>query len=161
MESHDALELPKYFLQPGYIFISKEPHLVHTVLGSCVSVCVWDAKKLYGGMNHYIYDRFRKERNTRYGDVSIPYLIKLMHQEGSKITDLKVHLLGGAQNPNLGSSLGKLNSELAVEYFGKNGIEVLSKDLGGVLGRKVVFNNSTGEILVYKLNRIRNEDWYE
>jgi len=153
-------EIPKYFLQPGYIFISREPYLIHTVLGSCVSVCVWDSRSKIGGMNHYIYDKTRKIRNTRYGEVSLPYLIKIMLKEGAKKENLKVHLLGGAQNPNLGSSLGKANADFAISYLRKINVEIISEDLGGELGRKVVFNNLTGEIIVYKLNRIRSEDWY-
>ena len=35
----------KYYLKPGYIFFSSEGHILETVLGSCVSVCLFDNKK--------------------------------------------------------------------------------------------------------------------
>ncbi|HPE67752.1 MAG TPA: chemotaxis protein CheD [Thermotogota bacterium] len=160
MDPWNPDEVPKYFLQPGFIFVSKEPHLIHTVLGSCVAICIWDQVGQFGGMNHYIYDRAKKERSARYGDVSIPHLVRMMLEMGSKKFNLKVHILGGAQNPQLGSSLGRLNAQLAVDYFEHSPIEVLSKDVGGVLGRKVVFNNLNGEIMVFKLKKIREDDWF-
>ena len=39
-------------------------------------------------------------------------------------------------------------------------IEVLTRDVKGQYGRKVVFNSGTGEILVTKINEIRKDDWY-
>ena len=160
MDPWDKEETAKYFLQPGYIFVSREPYMINAVLGSCVAICIWDKANHFGGMNHYIYDRARNERTAKFGDVSIPHLIKLMLQMGSKKTDIKVHILGGAQNPQLGSSLGEANSKLATDYFEKSPFEILSTDIGGILGRKVIFNNINGEMLVFKLNQIRTKDWF-
>lgn len=154
-------EVENYFLQPGFIFVSDRPHLIHTVLGSCVSVCLWDSANGFGGMNHYIYGRsLRKTGGARYGDLSIPYLLRLIKEAGSKIEDLKAHIIGGAENPELNSAVGRENVQIAEEIMNRNGIRVVSRDTGGVLGRKVIFNNATGEILVYKVQSIRRNDWY-
>jgi Chemotaxis protein; stimulates methylation of MCP proteins len=155
-------ELDKYFLQPGYIFVSKEPYLIHTVLGSCVSVCVWDGKNRFGGMNHYIYAKSGKNKNNgRFGDVSVRYLIRLMSEMGSELRDLKAHVVGGARNIELSSKIGDENSSVAMEILDKSGIEIVTTDLGGLSGRKVIFNNVSGEILVYKGINIRENDWYK
>jgi chemotaxis protein CheD len=58
------------------------------------------------------------------------------------------------------STVGPLNVEYAMDWLEKNHYQVASKDTGGALGRKVVFNTENGEILVYKLKKIRNSDWY-
>ncbi len=81
-----AIEQAKnFYLQPGFIFVSQEPHFIHTVLGSCVSVCLWDKAKMFGGMNHYIYGKCNNgERNGRYGEVSLPHLLQLILDMGSK-----------------------------------------------------------------------------
>jgi chemotaxis receptor (MCP) glutamine deamidase CheD len=71
----------KYFLHPGYIFISRNPYLIHTVLGSCVAVCL-------------------------------------------------------------------------------NEIEIITTDVGGQTGRKVIFDSGSGRIIVYKGINIRQDDWY-
>ncbi|MGE5583611.1 MAG: chemotaxis protein CheD [Bacillota bacterium] len=154
-------EPKKYFLQPGYIFVSEEPYLVHTVLGSCVSVCLWDSAMKYGGINHYIYSTAKNgERTGKYGDIAIPYLIKLMLEKGSKKENLKAHIVGGGENPELNSFIGKENALLAEKLLKQNKIEVITKDVYGELGRKVIFNTGKGEILIYKINEIRKEDWF-
>ncbi|HOJ77321.1 MAG TPA: chemotaxis protein CheD [Bacillota bacterium] len=154
------MEPTKYYLQPGYIFISKEPYLIHTVLGSCVSVCLWDSVLKFGGMNHFIYSHHSDVRTGRYGDVAIPYLIRLMQKHGSDLKNLKAHLIGGAESIQLNSMVGRVNAKLAEELLQKYQIEVVTRDLGGHNGRKVIFNNLSGEILIYKVNNIRESDWY-
>ena len=72
-------EKQKHFLQPGCIFVSKEPHFVSTVLGSCVSVCVWDPIAGFGGMNHHIHAKpfHPNDRSSQFGTIAIPYMIKM------------------------------------------------------------------------------------
>ncbi len=152
----------KYFLKPGYIFVSEQPYLIHTVLGSCVSVCIWDIVKKVGGMNHFIYGRASHgNHNARYGDVSILYLITYLMQEmGCQRINMRAHIVGGGYNRALDSKIGDENVAVAEELLSKNSIEVVTKDVGGETGRKVVFNNATGEVLVYKGINIRRSDWY-
>ena len=151
----------KFFLQPGYIFVSEQPYLIHTVLGSCVSVCLWDSSKKAGGMNHFIYSRTRPGfHNARYGDVSTIYLIRLMLEMGCQKNQMKAHIVGGGHNPELDSKIGDENAIVAEEVLKKNMIEIVTKDVGGQTGRKIIFNNNTGEILVYKGINIRRNDWY-
>jgi chemotaxis protein CheD len=154
-------ELKTYFLHPGYIFASQEPHLIHTVLGSCVAVCLWDVEHKCGGICHYILSKSDKwERNGKYGEVAIPHLIRLMMELGSNKADLKAHIVGGGDNSSFHSPVGAENAELAEKLLKKNRIDVLTQDVRGQFGRKVVFNSGSGEILIYKINDIRKEDWY-
>lgn len=154
-------EIKQYFLQPGFIYVSKENYLINTVLGSCISVCIWDCKLNFGGMNHYIYSRDKHgERNAKFGDVSIPYLIKLMRDYGAEIENLRAHVVGGGFNPELGCKIGNENSEIALEILKAYNIIVVTKDLGEATGRKVIFNNFNGEILVYKGISVRRSDWF-
>lgn len=163
--SSDLLNKEKetYFLQPGYIFVSKDPHLLSTVLGSCVSVCLWDPVLCFGGMNHYIHAKpFKKESTAQYGSISIPHLIKLMMNLGSQKYNLKAHIVGGAQNPSMGSSIvGKQNIEIAEKLMRKHCIDIVTLDTGGEMGRKVVFDSYNGEIAIYKVKNLREYDWYD
>lgn len=158
----DNMEITdKYFLQPGYIFATEQPYLIHTVLGSCVSVCLWDSVNKFGGMNHYIYSKAGQGTpNARYGNVSIPYLIKLMIQMGTRIENVKAHIIGGGQNPELSSDIGIDNVSIAEEILSKVGIKYITRDVGGTIGRKVIFNTESGEVLVYKVINVRKSDWY-
>jgi chemotaxis protein CheD len=150
-----------YYLLPGFIFFSETPYLIHTILGSCVSVCVWDYRRRYGGINHYMYARAREsKRNGNYGDVSIPYLVHLLLGAGSKREHLFVHIVGGSNSLEFQSNVGGSNIQIADEIVHKLGLKVMSRDVGGTVGRRLVFNNDTGEIYVNKELVLRKEDWY-
>ena len=151
----------EYFLQPGYIYTSTKGTIVKTVLGSCVSVCLWDKKNQIGGINHYIYPKKGKNDNiAKFGDVAIPYLIQLMRKLGSNKVDLIAHVIGGANNPKYSSSIGSENIKIAEKILKKSNIKVLSWDVGGTVGKKVAYNTFTGEALVYKCMKVRESDWY-
>lgn len=150
-----------YYLHPGFIFVSRDSYLIHTVLGSCVSVCLWDSSNKFGGMNHYVYSYNKHQQRTgKYGEVAIPHLINLMLKMGSKIDSLKAHIVGGGKNTELDSFVGTENAALAEKLLNKRGIEILTKDVHGEFGRKVIFNTLTGEILIYKIHQIRKNDWF-
>jgi len=157
------LEKQKYFLHPGYIFISQKPYVIHTVLGSCISVCIWDSKLKFGGMNHYIHPYpFNNERNCQFGIISLPHMIKLLVDMGGNTVNFKAHIVGGAQNSKIQSpSIGKNNVAVGEKILKENSIEIVTIDTGGDMGRKVIFDNETGEIVIYKVNNIRECDWYE
>lgn len=151
----------KYFLQPGYIFVSEEPYLIHAVLGSCIAVCIWDREKNIGGMNHFIYSRANNNvRSCKYGDVSTRHLIKIMIDMGCRREGLMAHIVGGSHNSEFNSNSGNENSRVAIEMLGKYGIKIVTKDIDGQIGRKVVFNTTNGEILVYKVANLRKSDWW-
>ena len=151
----------EYFLQPGYIYTSSKKAIIKSVLGSCVSVCLWDKTKQIEGMNHYIYPVKGKNKSTAiYGDVAIPYLIQMMINLGSTNNNLIAHVIGGAENAKSSSSIGSENVNIAKKYLKKYDINVLSWDVGGTAGKKIAFNTSTGEALVYKCMNVRESDWY-
>jgi chemotaxis protein CheD len=153
--------MDKYFLHPGYIFASKTHTMISTVLGSCISICLWDKKGMYGGMNHFIYPKGTKETNNgKFGNASCKYLITLMLDLGSQREDLVAHVVGGSRNPLIRSSIGKDNARIAEKILKKNDIPVSILDVGGEVGRKLIFNTATGEILVHKGATLREGDWY-
>lgn len=156
-----CLMMENYFLKPGYIYVSQEQLVISTVLGSCVSLCLWDREKKYGGMNHFIYPkRGNGERSTKYGDVACRHLIRLMEELGSSTDDLTVHLIGGAQDPLVHSSIGSENIEAAKNVIEKYSLKPTTIDVGGEFGRKMAFNTATGEVIVYKCSRLRESDWH-
>lgn len=153
--------MQKYYLQPGSIFISEQPYYIHTVLGSCVSVCIWDTVGNYGGMNHYIYGRpAGNERSARYGTVSIRYMLDLLYANGASPRNLKAHIVGGGFGKFSNPEVGAGNIAVAEEILERDRILIVTRDTGGQTGRKVIFNNTSGEIIVYKGIGVRKGDWY-
>jgi chemotaxis protein CheD len=150
-----------YHLEPGYIFVSCNGAVIRTVLGSCVAVCVWDRRSLWGGMNHFLYPRPSQDDTPRavFGTVAIPGLLKIMRDLGSRYSDLEAQIFGGACPHGRSNTTGKKNAELARDILKRRGVRVVSEDTGGMLGRKIVFDTSTGQTAVLKVHQLRIEDW--
>lgn len=143
------MEKDTYYLYPGYIFFSKSPYKITTVLGSCISVCLWDKKNNFGGMNHYIYADFRKTENKGIsGSVAIPHLIKLMLDSGSKLDNLEANIVGGASSEVLSSDVAVENIKFAKKTLENYKIKIVYMNTGGFKGRKVSFDNYTGKVEV-------------
>ena len=151
-----------YFLEPGYIYFSKEAAVVRTVLGSCVAVCLWDHRLKYGGMSHYLYPSTNDPDNTtpKYGNVAITALVRMMDNAGCRRKDIKAQILGGAQPEETGRRLlNKDNVRIAREVLVRKRIKIVSEDVGGTMGRKVILDLGTGEVAVLKVHNIRQTDW--
>jgi len=152
-----------YFLDQGYILVSKRPAIISAVLGSCVSVCIYDRKRKMGGMNHFQFPwaKDRHKATARYGNVAIRTLLQIMHDSGSKSKHLEAQIIGGAHNRDVSyRDIGRENLKAARDLLIKRGIAVTSEDTGGEKGRKVVFNTETNELAVVKVDRLRIGDWF-
>lgn len=151
----------KYLIQPGYLLISKEATSVYGVTGSGVFVSLWDSLKSYSGCCSYLSPRpkDKKEISTKYGSIALKHLIKIMKKNGSKVENLKALIIGGG---DIDSSMGHGTENLKVaetilNYFT---IEILSKDTGGSLGRKFIYDTENGQSLTFKTSKIRKSDWF-
>jgi len=153
---------PSYFLEPGCICCAPTPTTIHTVVGSCVSVCIWDRALRFGGMNHFLYPATEDPEKATpiYGNVATIELVRMMIAGGSRPEDLRAQILGGAcARPDSRRPLGLQNVESARRALKRKGIAICSEDTGGNLGRKVVFDTVTGNIITLKVHRIRDDDW--
>ncbi len=152
-----------YFLKPGYIYVPEKPTVISTVLGSCVAVTIYDTKRRAGGINHFqLPTRGRGEKPTaRHGDAATLMLVRMMLGEGSKNRHLEAQIFGGAFNPDVSSQdVGRENVRVARQVLAKYGIRVVSEDVGGARGRKIVFDTSENEVAVLKVERVRKGDWH-
>jgi chemotaxis protein CheD len=147
-----------YFLNPSKIFVSRQSHEVITVLGSCVSVCLYDKKKQYGGINHYMLPFWNGKDlpSPKFGSIAIEKLINKMIDLGSNKHTLVAKIFGGSeviQATNNIFRIGPKNVEIAHQMLDKAGIPIISQSTGNHLGRKVLFRTSTGEVLMKYVKR--------
>jgi len=136
---------------------------ISAVLGSCVATCLYDKKKKVGCMNHFKtpYVSDRKHATARYGNAAMPALIRMILENGSKIKDLEAQLFGGAYNPKIcPEDIGKNNILVARRILENNKIRIVSEDVGGEKGRKIIFNTGTSEVAVFRVKKLRKGDWY-
>jgi chemotaxis protein CheD len=147
-----------YYLYPGLIFAQKEACMVTTVLGSCISVCLWDPVSRTGGINHYMLPLWNGEGlpSPKYGNIAIRKLIDKMLALGCKKENLQAKVFGGGAVLQTSSGLlnvGERNIALAEDMLGDEKIPIISRAVGGSYGRKLVFCTGAGEVLVKKIQR--------
>lgn len=152
----------EHFLFSGSITVHRRPTLVTTVLGSCVSVCLWDEGTGLGGMNHFQLPLWNGEglASPKYGNVAIARLIDKMIASGADLSRLKAKVFGGAsliltRHDTL--RVGQRNIETAWECLGQYHIPSVASDVGGQVGRKVKFDTRTGRVYVKKVTRVKIE----
>jgi chemotaxis protein CheD len=152
-----------YFLRPGFIYLPERPTTISTVLGSSVAVSLYDRSLKTGGMNHFLfpYVNSREKTTPLYGNVSVLTLIRMMMSYGSKVSNLEAQIFGGAFNTQYSKrDIGRDNLKTAKHILSGKKIKIVSEDVGGELGRKIVFNTATYEIGILKVGRLRESDWY-
>ncbi|MBF0530672.1 MAG: chemotaxis protein CheD [Deltaproteobacteria bacterium] len=164
MTTTTEIEVYRYHLQPGYIFSTVEPSLVTAIVGTCVAVCLHDRRLKTGGINHFLYPKagWLNKTTPQFGDVAIPALIRMMLSQGSRIEDLEAQIIGGASKSwnDLSSDIGKKNVKIARKILKSKGIPIVSEDVGGLKGRRIVFHTMTNETIIMKTNKLRRGDFY-
>ena len=141
-----------HYLFPGTIFVHKDQHLVTTVLGSCVSVCIWHPKAQVGGINHYLLPLWNGEGlpTPKYGNIAIARLIEKVRRIAGD-GELIAKVFGGASmwsRTEGALAVGERNVELAFKQLEEEKIKVVSQDVWGEMGRKVIFDTKTGSVLL-------------
>jgi chemotaxis protein CheD len=143
-------ERRRAYLLPGQLHVSGEPCQIRTILGSCVSICLWDQRKRAGGMNHFLLPASREGEaaSQRFADVATKALLEKLQLLGCRPPALQAKIFGGSsmfQSENrYGSSLGARNVAAALDLMKNAGIPVSVRDTGGSQGRKIVFNTDDG-----------------
>ncbi len=156
-ESESPSARASLYLHPGHIFVSTEPTVVKTILGSCVSVCLYDPVLRGGGMNHYLlpFGDVEGLSPARFGNVAIKILISKLSELGSKKSNLQAKIFGGAcvldAFRQRGDHLGLKNIEMARRILADEQIPVVSEDVGENHGRKLIFHVDEGIVMVKRL----------
>jgi chemotaxis protein CheD len=142
----------KYIYSAG-LLVSEKPVMMNTVLGSCVSVCLWDKSKKIGGMNHFMLPFWNGNglASPKYGNIAMQQLIDKITGMSCKHEDLVAKVFGGARMLREQSAyfdIGRRNIDLAIRSLKDENIPVIASSTGGDKGRKIFFNTSTGEVLL-------------
>jgi chemotaxis protein CheD len=156
MEIERKDESVNHYLLPGMLFAQDGKFVLSTVLGSCVSVCLWDRAQKIGGMNHYLLPLWNGEGlySPKYGNIAIPMLITKMLALGCKKENLVAKYFGGGGLLDISTSflnVGERNIDIAVDILKGEKIAIASRDIGGAHGRKVIFHTDSGDVFLKKL----------
>lgn len=146
---------PPSYLHPGQILVAEAPAQVLTILGTCVSVCLWDPVRRQGGINHFLLPRWVEgaDKTSRYGNVAIELLLERLAQKGSFPSSLEAKICGGmASRQGITTrDLGASNVQIARELLSAAGIPIRGEHVGGLRGRKLLFSIGEGNTWVKEL----------
>jgi chemotaxis protein CheD len=145
------------YLFPGELIVTRKALKINTVLGSCVSVCLFDPFKRIAAINHYqLPVNVRHDPDLfKYGDTSLEYMINRIESWGANLKNLNVFVYGGSSmfySASHSFSIGQKNIEFALTFFGQKEMVVKLNETGGNVGRKIVFDTSAGIVTCNYLN---------
>lgn len=155
----------------GELYISTKGEVISTVLGSCISVCMYDPLKGVGGMNHFMLpessslagshysrDKLSREHLTensmKYGITAMEILIRELQKKGALRVNLRAKIFGGGNvitKMTHEPSVGDKNIGFARAYLKMEGIKIESENVGNTFGRKIFFLTGKNSVFVKKV----------
>lgn len=137
------------YVHPGEVAVSRVPCTLGIVLGSCVSVCLWDERLGIGGANHFLlpWAPAGAADRGRFGATATDLLVERLVSEGTSPRQLRGKIFGGSCSlalPGRAADLGAKNARTAREALQRHGIPLVAEDVGGARGRKVLFHTDDG-----------------
>lgn len=161
-DQHLKLEAVK--LLPGEYYVTARDMVLSTVLGSCVSACIYDFQSGIGGMNHFMLPAGKDEhglqlQSARFGDTAMEILLEEILRRGARRVNLVAKVFGGGnvQQAMTTTHIGSQNAEFVKEYLARHQIRILAADLVGFHPRKIHFFPRSGKVLMKKLYVLHND----
>ncbi|PQA49514.1 chemoreceptor glutamine deamidase CheD [Amnimonas aquatica] len=145
-------------IMPGEFYVASGNVALATVLGSCVSACIWDPITRIGGMNHFMLAGSRGGlASMRYGDYAMETLIRHVLAAGALGNSLEAKIFGGGRvlKGMTSTDVGGDNIRFVIDYLREQGIPITARDLGDTCARKLYFFPDSGRV---KLRRMHSEE---
>ena len=159
------------FLQPGEYCVGGAAHRIRTVLGSCVSVTLWDPASRVGAMSHFLLatrgahgKRVDEVRgldlltlDARYGDEALQLMLHDLALRKVAPTACRAKIFGGGNmfphdHAGGAAAIGRRNGEAARGLLQEHGIEIESESLFGDGHRQIAFDVETGHVWAHQVS---------
>jgi chemotaxis protein CheD len=147
----------------GDVAVSGDSVYISTVLGSCVSVVLYDPETGIGGMNHFqmpepLPTSDSEDRPCFYGSLAIPKLFRSMEEAGCRRSGLQAKIFGGSckfycEDEVPASGIGLRNISYAREFLRGEGIPIEREDVGGSHGRRIYFDVKTFVVYLRRISQ--------
>ena len=150
------------FLNPGELYFGDGRARVKTILGSCISVSMRSPESGLAAMCHCLLPHWRGPGEVpglqefyKYVDLCVPMMLDRFANQNT-LASLEVKIFGGADMFRRGerttlTAVGRDNAETALHILTTRGLDILTADVGGTAGRKIVFDTWSGEVYVRRL----------
>ncbi|MGE7136102.1 chemoreceptor glutamine deamidase CheD [Luteibacter sp. NPDC031894] len=160
-----AQEVVTVKILPGEYYVSVQEEMISTVLGSCVSACVRDARRRIGGMNHFMLPEPAGERDgwsstvgraARYGNDAMEQLINAILKAGGRREDLEVKIFGGGRVLATMTDIGQRNIAFVQRYIATEKLKLCAADVGDIYPRQVQFFPVSGKVRVRQMRSMHD-----
>src|SRR3954452_8025815 len=140
MASHKHDDTMDVFLQPGEYFVGDAHCRLRTILGSCVSITLWNRSRRIGAMCHFLLSQRAPggpaALDGRYADEALSLMLRDLQREGVSAEECRAKLFGGGDMfPALGlgegDTVGRRNGEFARQLLRQHGVPVVAASLFG------------------------------
>ncbi len=144
----------------GGVHVSGDGVVLKTLLGSCVSVCLFDPVTRVGGMNHFALPRAShgERPSARFGATAMELLMQAMHAHGARPERLVAKIFGGSRVLEIGASgrdVAQRNVQFARQILEAEGIGVVAEDVGGRYARQIRFHTDSGRVFVRAIRPVQ------
>jgi chemotaxis protein CheD len=156
------MELTVVKLMTGDCYFTSEPReMLVTILGSCISVCLYDPVTKMGGMNHILLPGDKNDivsktdpgYSTRFGVNAMEELINGLLKLGGKKDRFEAKIFGGGAVIKTSNAIGDKNIKFVKEFLATEKITLKGEDVGGDMARRLHFFPDTGKAMIRKLRR--------
>ena len=152
----------------GMIKYAVKPEKLGTVLGSCIGLTFYHREKKTGMLAHIMLPdsngipaaaSLNFEDKGKFADIAITEMINIMKNAGCNLKNIEVKIAGGAQMFNVKKkndiiNIGQRNIDMVKNILNKYSIKIKSEDIGGQIGRKIIFDLDTGSLIItYNLSQ--------
>lgn len=161
-------DLIDIFLQPGEFFVADAGYQLRTMLGSCVSITLWEPINRVGAMSHFLLPSRSQatgpvqELDGRYGDEALELMRHDLQRAGVRISQCQAKIFGGGnmfpkQARTERMHVGRKNGEAARKMLLHHGVPIVSESLFGVGHRQIIFDVSNGDVWAHQVKPTADE----
>ena len=147
--------------------IAREPDVLAAYgIGSCVIVAMYDPKSRIGGMSHIMLPESTAVRQEnvnprKFADTAVPLLFQALSHAGVYKSSIWAKVIGGAEmfpaTEDFKGTIGEKNTKASLIALQSLGIPVIGKEVGGLSGRSMEMDLSTGRIALSVLGKSDKE----
>ncbi len=139
-------------IRMGEMAVHAEGGVLHTLLGSCVGVALYDRRLRVGGLAHIVLPQARgtPEKPGKFVDTAIPALVQQMESLVREPLRLSARIAGGASMFSMPASvnIGMQNVESCERWLREFRIPILARHCGGEQGRRMRLDTASGRVWI-------------
>ncbi len=158
------------YLKPGELYAGRSPACITTVLGSCIAITMYDRVNHAAAICHALQpvcpkasSDFCLNCSQKYRSVrcAVGEMVRRMKRLNAFGRDLEIKVFGGAAllrgagDGRKGRSVGEQNIEEAERVLDEYGLRVHVMEVGGSVGRKIIFDTTNGAVFLKRIESFR------